>query len=70
MNKGYMHNPESVLENETHNILWNFYTQADHQISAKQPDLIIINKKKRTWRIEDFAVPPDQSQVERKRKEG
>ena len=40
----------------------------DHQISAKRPDLIIINKKKkekkkkkkkRTCRIVDFAVPAD-----------
>ena len=26
VNKGYMHNPEPVLENETHKILWNFNT--------------------------------------------
>ena len=24
MNKWYMHNPESVLENETHLLLWDF----------------------------------------------
>ena len=28
-------------------------------ISAKRPDLIIINKKKRTCKIVDFAVPAD-----------
>ena len=31
----------------------------DHLISARRPDLIIINKKKRTCRIVDFAVPAD-----------
>ena len=39
--------------------LWNFDIQMDHLISARQPDLIIINKKKRTCRIVDFAVPAD-----------
>ena len=32
----------------------------DHQISARSPDLIIINKKKtRICKIVDFAVPVD-----------
>ena len=46
-NKWYMHNPESVLENEMHKLLWDFDIQTDHLISARQPDLIIINKKRR-----------------------
>ena len=45
-NKWYMHNPESVLENETHNHLWDFEIQTDHQISSRRPDLIIINQKR------------------------
>ena len=31
----------------------------DHLISVKRPDLIVINKKKRTCKIVDFAVPAD-----------
>ena len=31
----------------------------DHLISVRRPDLIIINKKKRTCKIVDFAVPAD-----------
>ena len=58
-----MHNPESVLENETHKLLWDFETQTDLQISAKQLDLVIINKKekkkKEKNRIVGFAVPAD-----------
>ena len=52
-----MHNPAPVLENNTHKLLWDFYIQTDHLISARRPDLIIINKKKRTCKIVDFAVP-------------
>ena len=31
--------------------------QTDHLIPARRPDLIIINKKKRTCKIVDFTVP-------------
>ena len=61
-NKWYIHNPESVLENETHQLLWDFVIQAEQQISVWWPNLIIINnkktkkKKKGTCRI---AVPVD-----------
>ena len=35
------------MENETHKLLWDFETQIAHLISARQPDLVIINKNKR-----------------------
>ena len=43
-NKWYMHSPAPVLENNTHNL--GFDIQTDHLISARRPNLIIINKKK------------------------
>ena len=33
-NKWYIHNPESILENETHEIFWGFEIQTD-SISAR-----------------------------------
>ena len=57
--KWYMHNPASILEIETHKLLWDFGIQTDNLMSARQPDLIIINKRKRTCRIVDFVVPSD-----------
>ena len=54
-----MHNPPSVLENETQKLLWDFDIQTDHLISTRRQDLVIINKKKRTCRIVVFAVPAD-----------
>ena len=45
-NKWYMHNLAPVLEKVTHKLLWDFNIQTDHQIPARRPDLIIINKKK------------------------
>ena len=63
-NKWYMHNPALVLKDNTHKLLWDFDIHTDHLISARKPDLIIINekkkkKKKRTCKIVDFVVPAD-----------
>ena len=38
--------PRSVPENEMHKFLWDFEIQTDHLISARRPDLVIVNKKK------------------------
>ena len=42
-----MHNPEYNLENEMHKFIWDFQIKTDYLISARQPDLVIVNKKKR-----------------------
>ena len=54
-----MHNRESVLENETQKLFWDFEIQTDHLISARRPDLIIFTKINGTCRIVDFAVRVD-----------
>ena len=41
-----MHNPESVLENETHKPPWDFEVQTGHLNSARRPDSEIANKKR------------------------
>ena len=66
--KWYEHEPESVLENEDYKILWDFSIQTDHVIEARRPDLVVVNKKERTCKIIDFAVPGD-SRIEEKEKE-
>ena len=40
-----MLNPPTVLENNTHKLLWDFNIHTDQLISARRPDPIIINKK-------------------------
>ena len=42
-NKWYMHNPESVPENEMHKLLREFKIQTDHLISARRSNLLIGN---------------------------
>ena len=54
-----MHNPAPVQENDTHKLLWDFDIQTDHLISTRRPDLIIINRKKKIYKIINFAVLAD-----------
>ena len=46
-NKWNTHNPAPVLENNTHKLLSDFDIKTDRLISARRPDLMIINKKKK-----------------------
>ena len=38
-------NNNPSLENKTRKIHWDIEIQTDHQIPARRPDLVIINKK-------------------------
>ena len=49
-----MHNLESVQENETYRVLWNFIVQTDHLFSARRPDQEIVNKKKKKRKEENL----------------
>ena len=52
-----MHNPESVQQNERHQIFWDFEIQMDHLISARWPNLVIVYKnKKKTSRAVVYSV--------------
>ena len=44
--KWYVHKPKSVLENETHTILWDFEIQTDHLILVIRTDQEIMKNKK------------------------
>ena len=63
MNKWYMHNLVSVLENKTHKLLWEFDIKTDHLISDRRQELMIKKnkkkKQKRTCKIVDFTVSAD-----------
>ena len=67
-NKWYEHEQERVLENEDHKIFWDFSIQTDHVIEARRPDLVVVNKKGRSCKMNDFEVPGD-SRIEEKEKD-
>ena len=66
--KWYEHEPESILENEDYKILWDFSIQTDHVIETWRPDMVVVDKKERSCKIIDFAVPGD-SRIEEKEKD-
>ena len=66
--KWHDHKLESCLENEDYKILWDFSIQTDHVIGARRPDSVVVDKKRRTCKIIDFAVPGDR-RIEEKEKE-
>ena len=51
--------PESVLENENYKLLWDFSIQTDHHIEARRPDLVLVDKSKKSCHIIDVAIPED-----------
>ena len=53
-NKWYVHNPTSVLDNETQTPQWDFDIQTDHLISARRPNLIMIKKKRKKKKTMNF----------------
>ena len=54
--KWYMHKPESILENETHKILWDLEIQRDHLVPIRRPELVLMKKKKKICCLVDFAI--------------
>ena len=55
--KWYEHEPESVLENGNYKVLWDFSIHTDQVIEARRPDLVVVDKKERSCKIIDFAIP-------------
>ena len=47
--------------------MWDFSIQTDHVIEAWRPGLVVVHKKERSCKINDFAVPGD-SRIEEKSK--
>ena len=54
----YNHVPESVLKYENCKLLWDFSIRTDH-IEARRPDLLLVDKSKKSCRIIDVAIPED-----------
>ena len=64
----YEYEPGIVLENEDYEILWDFSVQTDHVIEVQELDLVVVDKKRRTYKFIVVAVPGD-SRIEEKEKE-
>ena len=47
--------------------MWDFSIQTDHVIEARILDLVVVDEKERSYKINDFAVPGDR-RIEEKEK--
>jgi len=59
--KYWRHQPESVTENDTIKLLWDFEIQTDRRISARRPDIVLIDKTKKKAIVIDIAIPEDRN---------
>ena len=53
------HVPTSVVENNDMKVLWDFNIYTDHLITARHPDIVVIDKLQKTVQIVDVSVPSD-----------
>jgi len=54
-----------VMENDQVKILWDFNIYCDRIISARRPDLTIVEKSKNLVTLVDVAIPADKRIVEK-----
>lgn len=59
--KWYLHKPTATMENEEVKLLWDVNIQTDNTISARRPDIILVEKKSKKCLIIDIAVPVDKN---------
>ncbi|XP_068754161.1 uncharacterized protein [Montipora capricornis] len=60
-NKWYEHKPEGVIENDHVKLLWDF------NIQARRPDVVAVDRDKKTCNIIDIAIPVDAGIVEKEK---
>ena len=62
-----MNKPESVREDETHNILWDFHIQMDHPISTRKDQTLWLSKKEALPNNEERWVKIKENKKKKKR---
>ena len=55
----YEYEPEPAIENDGVTLLWNLNIQCDHNIEATRPDIVVVNKQKKSCLTIDIAIPGD-----------
>ena len=49
------HQPEPAMENEDYKLLYDFNIRTDKKISARQPDIVVVDKNERRTTLIDVA---------------
>ena len=59
--KWYDREPENVTENDNCKSLWDFTIQSDHAVQPRRPDILVINKRGKTYQLINVAYPADRT---------
>ena len=57
---------DSVVENKSLKIQWDFNIQTDQEIKHRRPDIVVVNKEKNECTIIDVANPGDHNLAQKK----
>jgi len=57
--------PKPVCEEGDVTVLWNQAVHTDRDVTANRPDIIIKNKKEKTYTLIDVAIPADKNAVQK-----
>ena len=57
--------PKPVYEEGDVRVLWNQEVHTDREVTANRPDIIIKNKKEKTFPLIDVAIPADRNVVQK-----
>ena len=60
-NKWYEHTPWSMVNINEITILWNHSIITDRKILANRPDVVIHDRKSKSWMLIDISVPDDKN---------
>ena len=59
----YNHEPLPVIENDVIKVLWDFDIQTDKRVTSNRPDIITVDKKKKSLKLTDVSIPNDMNIV-------
>ena len=57
--------PKPVYEEEDVTVLWNQAVNTDREVTTNKPDIIIKNKKEKTYTLIDVTIPADRNVVQK-----
>jgi hypothetical protein len=63
--KWYTHMPKPVYEERDVTVLWNQRLYTDREVRPNRSDIIIKNKKEKTCKLMDAAIPTDRNIVQK-----
>ena len=49
------------MENDNCKSLWDFTIQSDHAVQPRRPDILVINKRGKTYQLINVAYPADRT---------